>query len=234
MAVHRVNEDSIWFVGSGDDLIRMAVESKSEREMGESSLGLSKEVTSADAEKGQVPSLEILRQNEDVIVPTLTVTCSQLQMVWKQGFVPRQLDCEDPSFVCFMSRCRRKQLILFIQRLLSLSDPSDITHIIHCVDAYYLVFRNNAAPNRERWKKYKSKVTAKEMNLNLSRVQMKVSEGVDYEQLRTTIEQMSHMYVREREVMSRNATLYVNMSVAYVVGDAETVRSLGPQLGNLL
>ena len=72
------------------------------------------------------------------------------------------------------------------------------------------------------------------MNLNLSRVQMKVSEGVDYEQLRTTIEQMSHMYVRKREVMSRNATLYVNMSVAYVVGDAETVRSLGPQLGNLL
>ena len=113
-----MNEDSIWFVGSGDDLIRMAVESKSEREMGESSLELSKEVTSADAEKGQVPSLEILRQNEDVIVPTLTVTCSQLQMVWKQGFVPRQLDCEDPSFVCFMSRCRRKQLILFIQRLL--------------------------------------------------------------------------------------------------------------------
>lgn len=193
VAVHRVNEDSIWFVGSGDDLIQMAVESKSRRDSGKSPIELSKEMTNADAEKGQLPSLEILRQNEDVILPTLTVTCSQLQMVWKQGFVPRQLDCEDPSFVCFMSRCRRKQLILFIQRLLSLSDPSDITHIIHCVEAYYLVFRNNAAPNRERWKKYKSKVTAKEMNLNLSRIQMKVSGEVNYEQLRATIEQMSHM-----------------------------------------
>lgn len=153
---------------------------------------MSRELSLESPEKQKMTPKEILQSCEDVIIPTLTVTGSQLQQVWKQGFVPRQLD-SDPSFICYVSRCRRKQLLSFIQKLLSLNSPDDVTHIIRCIDAYYLVFKNFAAPNRERWKKYKGRITATEMNLFVNCIQLKLKGNPDYERIRNTVEQLSNM-----------------------------------------
>ena len=157
-------------------------------------IGVSRGLISESAEKQQMTPKEILESCEDVIIPTLTVTGSLLQQVWKQGFVPRQLDSEDPSFICYVSRCRRRLLLAFIQKLLSLNSPDDVTHVICCVDAYYLVFKNYAAPNRERWKKYKSRVTATEMNLFVNCIKLDIKEKPDYERIRSSIEQLSNRY----------------------------------------
>ena len=90
-----------------------------------------------------------------------------------------------------MSRCQRKQLLAHIAKMLSLPDPNEITHIIHCVGSYYLVFRAKAAPNRDRWKKYKGKVTANEMGVNFTQMQLTGIEGRDLEQVRQQIERMT-------------------------------------------
>ena len=124
-----------------------------------------------------------------MLVPTALVTANIFQQIWKQGFVPRQL--EDSAFACYMSRCQRKQLVTFITKLLSLTDSSDITHIIHCIGSYYLVFHAKSAPNRDRWKKYKNKVTANEMGIRFAQLQLMGVGEKDLEQLRQKIELMT-------------------------------------------
>lgn len=88
------------------------------------------------------------------------MTGNELQQIWKQGYAPRQLDSGDVAFECYMSRCRRQDLVQYVERLLSSGGSGAVSNVIHCSDYYYLVFRGNTAPSRDRWKKYKGRVTA--------------------------------------------------------------------------
>ena len=74
-----------------------------------------------------------LKEYEDTIIPLASVTSNQLQQIWKQGYTPRQLDSVDIGFNCFVSRCRRKELIAYVTKLLSAGDPIHITNIINCI-----------------------------------------------------------------------------------------------------
>ena len=130
---------------------------------------------------------------EDTIIPLASVTSNQLQQIWKQGYTPRQLDSVDIGFNCFVSRCRRKELIAYVTKLLSAGDPIHITNIINCIDNYYLIFKGNSAPNRDRWKKYKSKVNAQEMNIDFDKVMVKVeTQNPRFELLRQEVEKKSN------------------------------------------
>lgn len=130
-----------------------------------------------------------LKEFEDTIVPRASVTSNQLQQIWKQGYTPRQLDNVDIGFNCFLSRCRRKQLLEYVGKLLATGDPIVITNIINCTDNYYLIFKGNSAPNRDRWKKYKAKVNAEDMNIDFEKVMVNVdTTKPDFEVLRKDIE----------------------------------------------
>lgn len=136
--------------------------------------------------------VEKLKEYEDTIVPLASVTSNQLQQVWKQGYTPRQLDSIDIGFNCFLSRCRRSQLIDFVKQLLSGSDAIQITNVICCTDNYYLIFKGISAPNRDRWKKYKSRVNPVDMGIDFAKVELRNHRKDNYEQLRCEIEQKSN------------------------------------------
>ena len=135
---------------------------------------------------------DILRSYEDVIIPTCSVTGNELQQIWKQGYSPRQLDSGDVAFECYMSRCRRKELVDYVSSLLATGGAATIAYIIHCTDCYYLVFKGNTAPSRDRWKKYKGRVTAEGMRVNISRVRIvEKTQNPNYEKAREAIEEMT-------------------------------------------
>ena len=136
--------------------------------------------------------LQTLQSLEDCLVPTCSATESKLQEIWKHNFVPRQLASDDRSFVCYMVRCRRKQLLDYIQQLLSSGSPSVITHIINCIEAHYVVFESSGAPSRIRWKKYKEKVTAKDIGLQFQKVKLNLQDSSDLPAVRDKLEQVSN------------------------------------------
>ena len=84
------------------------------------------------------------------------------------------------------------ELIEYVKKLLSAGDPISITNVIHCTDNYYLIFKGTSAPNRDRWKKYKSKVNPDDMNIDFDKVMVNVdTRKPNFEQLRKDIEQKS-------------------------------------------
>lgn len=176
-----------------------------------------------------------MRSYEDCIIPTTSVTGNELQQIWKQGYAPRQLDSGDLAFECYMSRCRRKDLVEYVEQLLSSGGSGAISNVIHCSDYYYLVFRGNTAPSRDRWKKYKGRVTAEGMHIVMGRVRIGVkSAQPDYEKGREVIEEMTNKWVRRGGVRSRKATLCVDKGVVFAVGEKDYITSVYSKLAAIV
>ena len=163
------------------------------------------------------------------------MTGNELQQIWKQGYAPRQLDSGDVAFECYMSRCRRQDLVQYVERLLSSGGSGAVSNVIHCSDYYYLVFRGNTAPSRDRWKKYKGRVTGEGMGIVMGRVRLGVkSAKPDYEKARALIEEMTNKWATGGVVRRRRATLCVDKGVVFAVGEKDYITSVYSKLASIV
>ena len=151
-----------------------------------------------------------LNEYENSVCPLPSVQSNELQQIWKMGFIPKQLDNKYNPFYCYMVRLRREELINFVNELLSKNgDLTKITNIIHCVDSFYLVFTKNSAPNKDRWKKYKDKITPSALGIDFACKKLcNLSQIKSPSLLRDELESKSNNQV----------TLFLNQSECFLVG----------------
>lgn len=136
----------------------------------------------------------LLSSMENLVKPVCGVNSVELQTIWTEEYAARGLDRQPIGFACFLTRCRRQELLQFVQTSLAIPNEK-ITNIIHCNEGFFLVFEKKVVPNRDRWKKYKNRIIPEIFNIEYCCVPAKTPSSDDsFEELRDHIEKISNGY----------------------------------------